>query len=108
MPVTETTPQAVKARLDQGAAFTLLDCRNDQERQWCSIEPSLHIPMNETPGRLEELPRDQPITVYCHHGVRSMRVAEFLVEQGFEQVESMAGGIDAWSLAIDPSVARYP
>jgi rhodanese-related sulfurtransferase len=85
----------------------LLDCRNDDERALCVIEPSLHIPMPQTPERLAEIPRDKPIIVYCHHGVRSLHVALYLKEQGLDDVRSMAGGIDRWSLQIDPAVPRY-
>ena len=103
----EVSPAQVKAKLDAGEAFTLLDCRNDDERAFCLIEPSLHIPMHQTPERLAEIPRDQPVVVYCHHGVRSLQVTSFLKTQGFDDVQSMAGGIDLWSLRIDPTVPRY-
>ena len=103
----EVSPQQVKAKLDAGDPFTLLDCRNDDERAFCVIEPSLHIPMPQTPERLDDIPRGQPVIVYCHHGVRSLQVAGFLKQQGIEDVQSMSGGIDAWSLAIDPSLPRY-
>ncbi len=103
----DTTVQDIKAALDTGEDFVLLDCRNDNERSMCRIEPSLHIPMPQTPERIGELPADKPIVVYCHHGVRSRQVAGFLLEQGFADVRSMAGGIDAWSLHIDPGVPRY-
>jgi len=103
----EVSPEQVKAKLDAGDDFTLLDCRNDDERAFCRIEPSMHIPMRQTPERLDEIPRDKPVIVYCHHGVRSMQVAGFLKQQGFDDVHSMAGGTDAWSLAIDPNLPRY-
>ena len=103
----ELTPDQVKAKLDRGESFTLLDCRNDDERAFCRIDPSLHIPMPQTPARLGEIPREQSVIVYCHHGVRSLQVAGFLRQQGFDDVRSMAGGIDAWSRTIDPAVPRY-
>lgn len=96
----------VKRKLDRGDAFTLLDCREDNERAHCKIEPSVHIPMKQTPDRLDELPKDKPVIVYCHHGMRSLQVAGFLLRSGY-QAESMTGGIDAWSAKIDPAVARY-
>jgi len=103
----EVSPEQVKVKLDAGDDFTLVDCRNDQERQWCRIEPSLHVPMRQTPERLDEIPADRPVIVYCHHGIRSLQVANFLKQQGYEDVRSMAGGIDDWSQRIDPSVPRY-
>jgi rhodanese-related sulfurtransferase len=63
--------------------------------------------MREIPGRLTELDRDREIVVFCHHGSRSAMVVEFLRRQGFERAINMAGGIDAWSLVVDPEVPRY-
>ena len=103
----ELSVNEVRRALDRGDEVLLLDCRNDNERAFCAIEPSLHIPMPQTPERLGELPTDKPIIVYCHHGVRSRNVASFLREQGLEDVRSMTGGIDAWSLEIDPAIPRY-
>lgn len=65
------------------------------------------IPMSVLGARLAELDPAQPIACLCHHGARSMRVAMFLEQQGFESVANIAGGIDAWSLELDPAVARY-
>ena len=65
--------------------------------------------MNEVEARLSELEawKDKPLVVHCHHGMRSMRVANFLRANGFPQAQSMAGGIEAWSVEIDDSVPRY-
>lgn len=65
------------------------------------------IPMHEVPARLDELPANQPVWVLCHHGMRSAQVAGFLERRGFAQVHNVAGGIDAWSLDVDPQVPRY-
>jgi len=85
----------------------LLDVREPYERELAVIEPSLHIPMGEIPSRAEEIPRDRELIVYCHGGGRSMVVASFLEGQGFEAVENLTGGIDAWSVKVDHSVPRY-
>ena len=85
----------------------LLDVREVSERQVCRIGEGLHIPTGEVPLKWESLPRDGRIIIYCHHGMRSLRVARFLQAQGFRNVQSLRGGIDAWSLEIDPSVPRY-
>lgn len=67
----------------------------------------LHIPMNEVPARLEELEAGRAIVCYCHHGVRSLQVVAFLSARGFDSVYNLAGGIDAWSVQVDPSLPRY-
>jgi len=102
----EITVHDVKQMLATDKSPLLLDCREDHEWQTCRIEGAVHIPMAQTPARLDELPADQPIVVYCHHGVRSLRVTQFLIQSG-RDARSMSGGIDAWSLQIDPSVPRY-
>jgi rhodanese-related sulfurtransferase len=89
----------------------VLDVREPWELQTASIKPAgvdfLHIPMNLIPARLTELDRSRPVACLCHHGGRSMQVAAFLAQQGFECVANIAGGIDAWSAQVDPSVPRY-
>jgi len=87
----------------------LLDCREPDEHALARIEGALLIPMKEIPERLSELEpwRDGSIIVHCHHGMRSLRVVGFLRERGFEGAQSMRGGIDAWSIEVDPTVPRY-
>jgi rhodanese-related sulfurtransferase len=86
----------------------LLDVREPWEYETAHIEGSKLMPMGEIPGRAhQELDEDQPIAVLCHHGARSLSVANWLRQQGFEQAQSVAGGIDHWSMAIDGSVPRY-
>jgi len=67
----------------------------------------VQLSMNEIPARLAELDPQRPIACLCHHGARSQRVAQFLLQNGFENVVNIAGGIDAWSLQRDPAVPRY-
>ena len=98
----------VKTKLDAGEGdFVLLDCREPTELQIASIDGATHVPMGEIPSRVESMDREKETVVFCHHGQRSLNVAAYLEEQGFTRVRSMAGGIDAWSCAIDPSVPRY-
>jgi len=103
----EISPHQLRQRLDAGEPVTLLDCREDDEVAYCRIDGALHIPMAQTPARTDELPGDRPIIVYCHHGVRSDRVAAYLRDRGFADVYNLTGGIDAWSLHVDRSVPRY-
>lgn len=99
----------VKSRLDAGDDLLLLDCRERDEHELSRIEGALLIPMGELPDRLRELDehRAREVIVCCHHGVRSLRVAQWLRQHGFRGAQSMAGGIEQWSLQIDPRVPRY-
>jgi rhodanese-related sulfurtransferase len=99
----------VKAKLDAGEAVLLLDVRQPEEYELAHLAGCKLIPLGELPSRVGEVEAgtDQPIIVYCHHGVRSLHAAMFLKHQGFTNVSSMSGGIEAWSLQIDPSVRRY-
>lgn len=89
----------------------LLDVREPFEVQTASIKPEgvtvLHIPMGVIPPRLAELDPSQPVACLCHHGGRSMQVAAFLENRGFAHVANITGGINAWSMQVDPSVPRY-
>jgi rhodanese-related sulfurtransferase len=109
-PVLEVTPQEVKRRLDAGEAVVLLDVREPSEYTLTRIEGSKLIPMNTVPAQLtniEAFADDATLVAICHHGVRSLNVAAWLQGQGIVNCVSMAGGIDRWSLEIDPSVPRY-
>jgi len=101
--------RSVKQMQDSGEKFVLLDCREPNEVATAKIAGSVHIAMRQIPGRLAELEphKDARIVVHCHHGGRSLRVTQFLRQQGFGQVQNMAGGIDAWSLEVDQAVPRY-
>ena len=105
----EVTVQQVQALRNSEADFLLLDCRERDEFETARIDGALLVPMSEIGQRVEELSphRDRHIVVHCHHGGRSMRVTQWLLQQGFPQVQNMAGGIDAWSLEIDSAVPRY-
>ena len=105
----ELDVRAVKALLDEEADFFLLDCREQPEYETAKISGSVLIPMSELQDRVSELDehRESHIIVHCHHGGRSLRVTNWLRNQGFTQVQNMAGGIDDWSLQIDESVPRY-
>jgi len=101
--------RTVKQMLDSGEKFVLLDCREPSEVHTARIAGSTHIPMREIPARLAELDpqKNGRIVVHCHHGGRSLRVTQYLRQQGFAQTQNMAGGSEAWSLEIDPKGPRY-
>lgn len=104
----EITPEEVKAKLDSSEPFLLLDVREPWEFQTASISQAKLMPMGEIPSRAhQELDPDEHIVVVCHHGVRSMNVAVWLRQQGFEKAQSMRGGIDAWSRKVDQKVPAY-
>lgn len=87
----------------------LLDCRTPDEHATARIGGAMLLPMQELAARVGELAgrEQEAIIVHCHHGMRSLRVAAWLREQGFIRAQSMHGGIDAWSAEIDPSVPTY-
>jgi rhodanese-related sulfurtransferase len=99
----------------QDATPVVLDVREPWETHTASVKPLpdaqsfdvLFMPMQTIPQRLDELPKGRAIACLCHHGVRSQQVAAFLLNRGFEQVVNIAGGINAWSMELDASVATY-
>ena len=101
--------QQVRARREASEDLLLLDCREQQEWDHVHIEGATLIPMSEIQDRVTELEehRDRDIVVYCHHGGRSLQVAQWLQQQGFSSVLNMTGGIDVWSQEIDSSLPRY-
>lgn len=104
----EISVDELKRRLAGTDAPVLLDVREPWEFATAQIPGSTLIPMNEIPARaFSELDEERAIAVLCHHGARSLSVANWLRQQGFEQAQSVAGGIDAWSRTIDPEVPRY-
>jgi adenylyltransferase/sulfurtransferase len=90
-----------------GEPFTLLDVREPQELAIASVPGATHIPMGVVPVRAHELDAGRPVVVMCHHGTRSSMVARWLRANGFPDVLDVDGGIEAWSLDVDPSVPRY-
>jgi rhodanese-related sulfurtransferase len=111
--VAEMSVHELKERLDQGEALSVLDVREPDERA-CSLHlppnaRDLHIPLGNLPQRLDEIrdaTRAGRVVVYCHLGVRSQHAATWLANQGIDVI-NLRGGIDAWSVRIDPTVPRY-
>ena len=86
--------------------FTLLDVRENEEIAIAKIQSSTHIPMGQIVDRIDEIDKNKPVIVMCHSGGRSARVCVYLAENGYD-VTNLAGGINSWSINIDPSVPQY-
>ena len=106
----EVTPQQVRGKMEEGEALALIDVREPDEFALTRIEGFELIPMGSIPGelqRLEGLADDRELMILCHHGVRSLQVVSWLRAHGVENCFSVAGGIDRWSVEVDPAVPRY-
>jgi len=105
--IEEVEAKDAAERIAATPGAVLLDVREDEELRIVAVEGATHIPMGEIPGRIAELDPDTEIYCLCHHGMRSAQVAGFLVQQGFEKVRNVRGGIDAWAIFVDESLPRY-
>jgi rhodanese-related sulfurtransferase len=103
----EISAQELQARLAGADRPLLLDVRQDWETRLCRLENAVHIPIEEIEMRADELSADDEIVVYCHQGVRSAAVAEYLRQRGFKNVKNLRGGLDFWARTVDPSMRRY-
>jgi len=103
----ELSVRDYQALRERGEEPVLVDVREPHEHQIAHIDGAVLIPLRTLPERLGELDRDRPIVLFCHHGSRSMRAVEYLKGQGYTRVQSLKGGIDAWSQQADTGVARY-
>ncbi len=104
----EITPQELLHLRQSPKPPIVLDVREAWEYETAHLADTLLMPMGDVPGRAHaELDPDEPVIVLCHHGARSLNVTMWLRQQGFEQAQSLAGGIDAWSRTVDPTVPRY-
>ena len=103
----EISPAEAASLIKQGQ-IRLIDVREPWEVATARIDGSVPIPMGDIPARAhQELNPDERLVIVCHHGVRSMNVTVWLRNQGFEQAQSMRGGIEAWATEVDPTVGRY-
>ncbi|EDY86233.1 rhodanese domain protein [gamma proteobacterium HTCC5015] len=85
----------------------LLDVREPSEHAICTIPGSTLMPMSTIVQRIDELDKQAEIICICHHGMRSMQVAQHLSQHGFENVVNLTGGVDAWALTVNHSMPRY-
>jgi sulfur-carrier protein adenylyltransferase/sulfurtransferase len=97
----------VKAKIDRGDRFVLIDVRETHEYQICNIPHAKLIPLGDLPKRVNELNSADEIVAHCKSGVRSAKAVDFLKQAGFKKVRNMKGGILAWSDKVDPSVPKY-
>ena len=113
--IVQVRPKDLKAWIESVRSFgqpQVIDVREPAELRTASIQADdsftlLAIPMASIPARLAELDPQKPVACLCHHGGRSMQVAAFLQSRGFSHVANIAGGINAWSGELDPSIPRY-
>ena len=101
------TPAEIKQRLDRGEELMLIDVREPEEIAIARIQGAVLRPLSQAGRWIDTLPREIPLVIVCHHGIRSMHVAMALAERGYRNVTNMAGGIDLWSTQVDNSVPAY-
>ncbi len=101
------TVQELKEKLDRGQKIVLIDVREPWEYNICKIPGAQLIPLGTLGTEYKKLDPNAEIVLHCHMGMRSMDATQFLLQQGFKNVKNLTGGINAWSLQIDPSVPRY-
>jgi len=102
------TPSELKARLDRGEKFRLVDVREPDEWAIAQLPGAELLPMSQFQQQgIEQLDPEDDIVLYCHHGIRSGRVQSYLNSKGFGHVKNLTGGIDAWASQIDPAMKRY-
>jgi molybdopterin/thiamine biosynthesis adenylyltransferase/rhodanese-related sulfurtransferase len=105
--VASVTPKILKEEMSNGKKITLIDVREPHEYEIARIEGAKLLPLGELPERVNELDTADELVMYCHTGARSARATQFLRGLGFRKVRNLEGGIDAWSIEVDPSVPRY-
>jgi rhodanese-related sulfurtransferase len=103
----EIEPMSVKEMLERGEVSLFIDVREPWEHEVSRVEGSTLIPLRQIPSNLERFKDASEIILFCHHGRRSLTAAVWLRSQGIENARSMAGGIDRWSVEVDPQVPRY-
>ena len=104
--IQDLTPKEFKDYLLEDEV-TLVDVREQWEFDICQIKGAILMPMGEIAKSYVNLNKDNKIALYCHSGIRSMNVADFLLSKGFQSLANLQGGIDAWALEIDTTVERY-
>ena len=108
-PQLQMAPADVAAWLSSDHPPRLLDVREPEEHELVALPGSKLIPLGRIPERVGEIAswKEEDVVVYCHHGVRSLHAIAWLRQQGFNKLRNLSGGIDRWSLEVDPSLPRY-
>jgi rhodanese-related sulfurtransferase len=106
MSMREITPTELKTMMASEAPPTVVDVREPWETAICALAGAQTIPMRTLPQRLQEIPNDRPVVLLCHHGQRSLMVAQYLDQAGYEAM-SLRGGIERWAVEVEPGMARY-
>tara|TARA_B100000686_G_scaffold126069_1_gene133466 strand:- start:11698 stop:12012 length:315 start_codon:yes stop_codon:yes gene_type:complete len=96
----------LKNKIDNNDDFILLDVREIDELNICSIDGAVHIPMNQIPDSISNLNKEKEIIAMCHSGIRSMQVCHYLLGNGYN-IANLSGGIDEWAKNIDREMQRY-
>ncbi len=107
VPLEISVEETQRLLADPAANVVLIDVREADEVAVCAIAGARHIPMQQIPDKLGELPQNKHLLIHCHHGGRSMLVTQFLRAKGYASVSNVAGGIDAWAQRLDPKMRRY-
>ncbi len=105
--IPQATPEEVRRRLEAGEPLLLVDVREPEEVLAAALPDALLCPLSRFSEWIGHLPKDKPLVIFCHRGIRSMHVALALAERGHRNLTNMTGGIDLWSTQVDPSVPRY-
>jgi len=102
------TVNEVKEKLDRGDSFRLIDVREPDEHALARIEGAELLPLSQAQNWIASVPQDQEVVFFCHHGSRSAQVANYLaMQRGYRNIANMLGGINEWSIRIDPKLPRY-
>lgn len=101
------TPLEFVQEMEKRTDLMMLDVREYEEIQICHLKDAMHVPMGQIPSKLDELPKNKDLIVFCHMGVRSRSVTNYLRRNGFSRAFNLKGGIDRWSVEVDSKVQRY-
>jgi rhodanese-related sulfurtransferase len=105
--VLELSPENLKDALGHEKNWVMIDVREDGERALASFPNAVAIPLAQLGKKINDYDKETPLVMICHHGYRSLQAALYAYNQGFREVYNLKGGIDAWSVAVDPTVPRY-
>ena len=105
--IQEINPIEAAARQNQSSKTVFLDVREAPELAICHIEGAQHVAMSELTTQFTAIPQDRPVIVFCHHGMRSRQVIQFLQSQGYDNLINLEGGIHAWAQEVEPTMATY-